>query len=1215
MSTKFILKNKSTQEINNTTGSLAELFIDTSKHSLVVMDGETSGGVPLALESFVTANSLPDKSSAENNYLTINNNGEPEWVNVDLSLLPIGTVIDSFNDLPSEYFLKFDGTLRSTEDYPEFTNIYTNESVLAIPTVENSPSNFFNRTAYTEVWKGLFATGDDIGRDLNLPRSTDNMVFDGTYYVRILGQEDLNYNKTLITDYSTRYYYPVISTSSSGIPSNMLVTYNVTQPPPQITPITLSHILSSNTESYSSFGRSVATSGNYAIVGHPFKDDASGINSGKAYIFNVTTGDLVHTLDNPNAFGTAEGDAFGEKVAISGNYAVVAAQSEDDAGGTNSGKAYIFNVTTGALVHTLDNPNAFGTSENDFFGRSVAISGNYVIIGASLEDDAGGILSGKAYIFNVTTGALVHTLDNPNPDADRRFNGFGGSVAISGNYAVVGAQGTVNLSAPGNSGTSSGKAYIFNVTTGALVHTLNNPNAFGTEFADNFGEKVAISGNYIIIGTRQEDESGFGESGKAYIFNVTTGALVHTLDNPNAFGDPTADRFGSDVAISGDYAIVGTIFPQFGQPYGEDDAGGTDSGKAYIFNVTTGQLVRVLHNPNAFGTSQNDYFSASVAISDSVIIVSAIGESDVVGTPSAGIAYIYNIEPSVTPTRLDLSSVAGVPQYWPPDYGSEGENFEEAYWETSNGSHRIVIRINMTDIASETWGNLGLFDNNPFTWRTEEQWAIDEQLYNDAQNEFPPNNSYDYLRPLISVKYEGQSNSETNVILPRTWENPLVTVFNIGSVTPPDGTQFKIQRSLDGINWTTFTVAPFSNNATRCYSVLADEDDGKIYMVAQALPNFNPYNPLTITEADGTSDVVVMSSDHGSTWVEIAAPYRNTGRVLTYNNITKSLYLFNGTKLTPFNAVATEEPPAPKVTVANTEDITIQFNPVQLLDDNESYSPYSSFDLSNYFTNYTTVKNDVLMYIQAYPAQANQGGNFETIANGEYIEREHEHYFKCGQQISLLGDSVLWQEISQPIQSFYGNDGGFFPEADKNKFKNEICFCEVPTTFSNTGAIVTPDRIYGIFKHKNSSYKIYVQKDFVTEQGDPYGFTFYADVELPEFSVYNEILNETGLDSAVEQKGISKFHWSPLFGFMVFTKNKIYYNLDPINNKLWNKINGLNESKNYQFLTCINTPDGVLVSGMNDVIYVTIPDNKFLLPIADTNLLNKYQTSKYIKIK
>ena len=139
------------------------------------------------------------------------------------------------------------------------------------------------------------------------------------------------------------------------------------------------------------------------------------LNSLARYISAIAggiTGSLLHTLDDPNAYDTSTGDAFGRSVAISGNYAIVSAWFEDDAGGTQSGKAYIYNVTTGALVHTLDNPNAYSTSVNDYFGGSVAISGNYAIVGAYGEDD-GGNSSGKAYIFNVTTGALVHTLNNP----------------------------------------------------------------------------------------------------------------------------------------------------------------------------------------------------------------------------------------------------------------------------------------------------------------------------------------------------------------------------------------------------------------------------------------------------------------------------------------------------------------------------------------------------------------------------------------------------------------------------------------------------------------------------------------------------------------------------------------------------------------------------------------------------------------------------------
>ena len=110
------------------------------------------------------------------------------------------------------------------------------------------------------------------------------------------------------------------------------------------------------------------------------------------------------TLDNPNAYDaydTSAPDNFGYSVAISGNYAIVGAYTENDASGTNSGKAYIFDVTTGQLKWTLDNPNAYGTSASDYFGYSVAISGNYAIVGARNEDDASGSNSGKAYIFEL----------------------------------------------------------------------------------------------------------------------------------------------------------------------------------------------------------------------------------------------------------------------------------------------------------------------------------------------------------------------------------------------------------------------------------------------------------------------------------------------------------------------------------------------------------------------------------------------------------------------------------------------------------------------------------------------------------------------------------------------------------------------------------------------------------------------------------------------
>ena len=374
-----------------------------------------------------------------------------------------------------------------------------------------------------------------------------------------------------------------------------------------------------------------------------YEDDADGDSSGKAYIYNNSTGALVHTLDNPNPYSTSSYDYFGEAVAISDTYAIVGAVGEDEAGNPGSGKAYIFDVTTGALVHTLDNPNAYGTREDDFFGRSVAISGNYAIVGANGEDDAGGSNAGKAYIFNVTSGALLHTLNNPNAYGASESDYFGEAVAISDTYAIVGAYGEADAS-----GTYSGKAYIFNVSTGALVHTLNNPNPYGTSQSDFFGISVGITDNYAIVGAHQEDDAGVLGSGKAYIYNVSTGALVYTLDNPNAYGASANDRFGESVAISDTYAIVGAFY--------EDDAGGTQSGKAYIYNVSTGALLYTLDNPNAYGTSGDDYFSFRVAISGNYAILGAWGEDDASGGNS-GKAYIFSL---ASTTNLTTENFVGI---------------------------------------------------------------------------------------------------------------------------------------------------------------------------------------------------------------------------------------------------------------------------------------------------------------------------------------------------------------------------------------------------------------------------------------------------------------------------------------------------------------------------------------------------------------------------
>lgn len=312
---------------------------------------------------------------------------------------------------------------------------------------------------------------------------------------------------------------------------------------------TLLHTLNSPTGTpLDGFGFSVAMSGNYAFIGSALYNN--GGNSGRLYIYNVVSGSLVKTIENPNAYGSTAGDKFGREIAASGNYVIVGVQEEDDAGGTDSGKAYIFKTTNGtwsdaSLVYTLNNPNPYGTSAYDSFGEAVAISGNYAIVGAGSEDNDNGIF-GRAYIYNVTNGSLVYTLTDPDTGA---LSNFGTAVDIRGNYAIVGRP------------SAGGKAYIFKTDNGtwsdtALYQTLDNPNDYSDD-ADSFGIKVALTDRHAVVSASSEAEVGYTYVGKIYIFDKNSGGRTQTISNPTV---STFDQFGKDISAGSNYLVIGSSY-------------------------------------------------------------------------------------------------------------------------------------------------------------------------------------------------------------------------------------------------------------------------------------------------------------------------------------------------------------------------------------------------------------------------------------------------------------------------------------------------------------------------------------------------------------------------------------------------------------------------------------------------------------------------------
>ena len=280
------------------------------------------------------------------------------------------------------------------------------------------------------------------------------------------------------------------------------------------------------------FGFAVAISGTTAVVGAP-EDDHLGVASGSAYLFDLSTGQQLFKLVGVD---TERDDRFGSSVAISGTTAIVGAPFEWIGVDYYAGAAYQFDTTTGQQTAKL---NASDADYGDFFGYSVGIFEQTVIVGAYENQDDGGS-SGSAYLFDTTTMQQTAKLTASDAaEGDR----FGWSVAISGTTAIVGA------TRDDDEGSNSGSAYLFDTISAQQFAKLTASDG-GED--DSFGTSVSISGTTAVVGARYDDDGG-DRSGSAYLFDTRTGTQISKLAASDA---AAGDEFGVSVTIRGGICIV-----------------------------------------------------------------------------------------------------------------------------------------------------------------------------------------------------------------------------------------------------------------------------------------------------------------------------------------------------------------------------------------------------------------------------------------------------------------------------------------------------------------------------------------------------------------------------------------------------------------------------------------------------------------------------------
>ncbi len=294
---------------------------------------------------------------------------------------------------------------------------------------------------------------------------------------------------------------------------------------------------------------------------------------------------------------------------------------------------------------------AHQVNANDQFGRSVAVSGDTVVVGAHREDsrttginstpdDTGGQFfdAGAAYVF-VRSGTNWMQQAYLKAHQVNAFDEFGGSVAVSGDTVVVGAAGensntTGVNSTPNENVLNAGAAYVF-VRNGTTWTQQAYLKAHQVNWEDYFGYSVAVSGDTVVVGAHAEDSSTMGvnstpndiylnfEAGAAYVF-VRSGTNWTQQAYLKAHQVNREDYFGYSVAVSGDTVVVGAN--------GEDSSTtGVNSmpnenvasaGAAYVF-VRNGTAWSQQAYLKAHEVNANDVFGTSVAVSGETVVVGA----------------------------------------------------------------------------------------------------------------------------------------------------------------------------------------------------------------------------------------------------------------------------------------------------------------------------------------------------------------------------------------------------------------------------------------------------------------------------------------------------------------------------------------------------------------------------------------------------------------
>ena len=358
------------------------------------------------------------------------------------------------------------------------------------------------------------------------------------------------------------------------------------------------------------FGSAVAMDGDWAICGAPDRDPGGFIvDSGTAYVFHRVGPDWIQQQKlTPGGLVTFE--HLGAAVAISGDTILIGAPGHGLPYALNTGAAYVYHFD-GATWKLQQKLLAEDGDASDKFGFKVGLYGDFALVGAPQHEN------GAVYLFHRNSFNKWEQQQEIAPTGGTYYQGFGRSMAVSGDRALIGAQ-------------SSDAAFVFHfdgVNWTQEQEITIPPYAF----LEQFGQCVALSGNQALVSS---STPGFEATiGLVYLYHYDGKAW--NFEQAMVAGDSAeAVAFGRALALSSDTILIGAA-----------GAGG-GAGAAYVFRndgYSWVQQRKVIPPEAVLG----DKFGAVLALEGALAIIGAPGAAVPPLPGHPGAAFFVNLDQQV----------------------------------------------------------------------------------------------------------------------------------------------------------------------------------------------------------------------------------------------------------------------------------------------------------------------------------------------------------------------------------------------------------------------------------------------------------------------------------------------------------------------------------------------------------------------------------------